>query len=322
MQKSSINLNSNLLKHDDLQPELAIYYWMSLVFALDKKARALHSQGHLATFPSSRGQEALFVALGQVLSSADSYLPYYRDHGCLLQRGYTVEDILKYWGGFTQGNQSGYAHDFSICVPIASQTTHAVGAAWRYKNSKDRIVATMIGDGGTSKGDFYESLNFACIHKLPVLYVINCNNWAISTPLSSQSASSLLDKFSGFGAMVSEVDGMHYKEIEAALTSARQCILQGFGPQVIICQTHRLDPHTVLDDYSKYVDKLYIDNLRKQFNPIANFKNYLLENINCDQSTLDELTLLTQSQVDDAAQSFIDYAPPSFCPKKYLFSYE
>ncbi len=302
-------------------PNLANYFWLSLTRAIDLKAKSLHSQGKLCTFPSSRGQEAWFVGLGATLGVEDIYLPYYRDHGCLLQRGYTPADIFSYWAGFESANQAGYVQDFPFSVPIASQTTHAVGAAWRYKNTRDRLVVCSLGDGATSKGDFYEALNFACIYSLPVLFVINHNNWAISTSFDNQSATPLATKFQGFACQVNEVNGLDFDAACAAISHSLSQLRTEKKPGILIAHTARLDPHTVLDDYEKYADPQDIRTLRLAHDPVAHFQNSLLDKGLATDQDFSQIDVRTKLLIDLSAEICKNTQSIQKNPAEFLFAH-
>ncbi len=302
-------------------PDLSHYFWLSLTRAMDLKAKSLHSQGKLCTFPSSRGQESWFVGLGATLAVEDIYLPYYRDHGCLLQRGYTPADIFSYWAGFESANQSGYTQDFSFSVPIASQTTHAVGAAWRYKNTRDRLVICSLGDGATSKGDFYEALNFACIYALPVLFVINHNNLAISTSFDKQSATPLATKFQGFACHVNEVSGLDFDAACAAISFSLSQLRIEKRPGILIAHTARLDPHTVLDDYEKYADPQDIRALRLAHDPVVHYQNSLLDKGLASDQDFSEIDARTKDLIDQAAEICNNHQSTQKNPAEFLFAH-
>ena len=167
-----------------------LYFLINQTRQFDLKAIALQRTGRLRTFPSSYGQEAIFATCGLLMHADDVYCPYYRDQAALIQRGMSMTALLQYWGGDERGSsQPSQGKDFPICIPIASQCLHAVGAAYamQYKHKK-RAVVTTIGEGGTSKGDFYEALNMAALHQLPIVFIVNNNQWAISTPTTQQTA--------------------------------------------------------------------------------------------------------------------------------------
>src|SRR3990167_3675293 len=139
---------------------VSMYRLMTLVRLFDAKAIALQRTGKLGTYPSTRGQEAVFVGAGHALIKDDVFVPYYRDVGIVVQRGVKFSDILLYWGGDERGNcYVNNKHDFPYSVPVGSQPLHASGAAVALKyHKKKAAVLTVCGDGATSQGDFYEAM--------------------------------------------------------------------------------------------------------------------------------------------------------------------
>ena len=171
---------------------LPMYRNMLLTRLFDRKGVALQRTGQLGTYPSSLGQEATTVGIGAAMAREDVFLCSYRETGTLLVRGVRMSEILLYWGGDERG--SDYAgpdaprEDFPIFVPIASQAPQAVGVAYAFKLRREpRVAVCVLGDGGSSKGDFYEALNAAGVWQLPVVFVIVNNQWAISVPRAGQS---------------------------------------------------------------------------------------------------------------------------------------
>lgn len=232
-----------------------IYQRMSLLRIFDYQMVNLHRTGRIGTFPSSLGQEAVFVAEGLAMQPEDIFCPFYRDHGVLLQRGYEMADILAYWAGDERGNASAAANrDFPICVPIATQCLHAAGSAYaiKYRNEK-RVVVTGLGDGGTSKGDFYEAMNIAGTWKLPMVFVIDNNQWAISVPRGKQSACvTLAQKAISAGLDCVQVDGNDPIAVFDAISFAIQQARSGGKATVIEAVTYRLADHTTVDDATRY----------------------------------------------------------------------
>lgn len=200
-----------------------LYRAMVLTRAFDVKAVALQRTGRLGTYAVSLGQEAVSVGAASAMRREDVLLPSYRDTGMLLWRGVKMEEILLYWGGDERGSHwSGPAHDFPYCVPVGSQAPHAAGVAYALKLRKEpRVAVCMVGDGATSKGDVYEAMNFAGVHKLPLVFVINNNQWAISVPLKLQTAcSTLAQKAIAAGFDGEQVDGNDVLAVRAAAEEA------------------------------------------------------------------------------------------------------
>ena len=174
----------------DTEEVLRMYRAMTHQRQFDAKAVNLQRTGQLGTYASSLGHEATHIGVGAAMRPEDVLAPVYREIGTQLWRGVTMTEILTYWGGDERGNDfAGPRHDFAWCVPIATQTLHAAGAAMAFKVRKEpRCALAYIGDGGTSEGAFYEALNLAGARALPVVFVIVNNGWAISVPVAAQTA--------------------------------------------------------------------------------------------------------------------------------------
>ena len=159
--------------------------------------------------------------------------PVYREFGTQLWRGVTMTEILTYWGGDERGNDFAVPrHDFAWCVPIATQTLHAAGAAMAFKVRKEpRCALAYIGDGGTSEGAFYEALNLAGARALPVVFVIVNNGWAISVPVAAQTAAqTLAQKAVAAGIPGVQVDGNDVFAVREVVGEALEAARRGAGP--------------------------------------------------------------------------------------------
>jgi 2-oxoisovalerate dehydrogenase E1 component alpha subunit len=207
----------------DIGVLLSLYRGMVLTRAFDLKAVSLQRTGRLGTYAVSLGQEAVSVGIASAMRVEDVVLPSYRDNGTLLWRGTKMEEILLFWGGDERGNlSSGPAHDFPYCIPVGSQAPHAAGVAYAFKLRKEpRVAVCLFGDGATSKGDVWEAMNFAGVHKLPLVFVANNNQWAISVPLKLQTASqTLAQKAIAAGFSGEQVDGNDVIAVRAAAEDA------------------------------------------------------------------------------------------------------
>lgn len=236
---------------------LDCYQKMALVRIFDTQMVNLHRTGKIGTFPSSQGQEAVFTGIGLAMQKQDVHCPFYRDQGIFRLRGYALEDTLAYWSGDERGNASAAARDdFPVCVPIASQCLHATGVAFAIKHRKQkRVVVTDLGEGGTSKGDFYEAMNLAGAWQLPMIFVINNNQWAISMPANKQTGSeTFAQKGIAAGLDVIQVDGNDVIAVFDAIQHAIEQARSGGKPTVIEAITFRLCDHTTVDDASRYID--------------------------------------------------------------------
>ena len=234
-----------------------LYQLMVLVRMLDAKAIALQRTGKLGTYPSTRGQEAVFVGIGHALAKKDVYIPYYRDVGSLLQRGVTFSQILQYWGGDERGNFfNPESEDFPHSVPVGSQPLHAVGVGYAIKyRHQQRAVMVTCGDGATSQGDFYEALNVAGAWQLPVVFVVCNNQWAISVPRAKQSScETLAQKAIAAGLDCIQVDGNDVIAMMDVMKTALLQVRNGGKAIVIEAVSYRLADHTTVDDASRYSD--------------------------------------------------------------------
>jgi pyruvate dehydrogenase E1 component alpha subunit len=239
----------------DLAALLPMYRTMALTRAFDAKAVALQRTGQLRTYPSSLGEEASTVGLACAMRSDDVLLPTYRETGAFLWRGVKPLEILLYWGGDERGSDyAGPRQDFPISVPIASQCGHAVGVAAALKHRRQpRVALCVLGDGATSKGDFYEALNLAGAWQLPVVFVIINNRWAISLPSARQTACvTFAQKAIAGGLPGVVVDGNDAVAVQFKIREAVEAARAGQGPSVVECVTYRLTDHTTADDARRY----------------------------------------------------------------------
>ncbi|MGA2779435.1 MAG: pyruvate dehydrogenase (acetyl-transferring) E1 component subunit alpha [Steroidobacteraceae bacterium] len=239
----------------DPQEMLRMYRLMTLVRVFDAKAVNLQRTGQLGTYASCLGHEATHVGVGAAMQADDVLAPVYREYGTQLWRGVTMKEILTYWGGDERGNDfAGPRGDFAWCVPIATQTLHAAGAAMAFKiRGERRCALAYIGDGGTSEGAFYEAINVAGAFGLPVVFVIVNNGWAISVPVSAQTAAqTLAQKCVAAGIRGVQVDGNDVIAVRQVVGAALEAARAGGGPCVVEALTYRLSDHTTADDASRY----------------------------------------------------------------------
>ncbi|MEI8347471.1 MAG: thiamine pyrophosphate-dependent enzyme, partial [Pseudomonadota bacterium] len=193
-------------------PEIfSAYKLMVLARQADDWAVALNRQGRMPTYAPNKGQEANSLGSLMAVDKNDWFVPAFRELAGMLQRGIPLRQFYLYW----YGNEKGSAldvekyHTLPISVPIASQCLHAVGLAYASQYLEQKQVAIcFVGDGGTSEGDFSEALNFAGVWKAPVIFYVQNNQWAISTPRGLQTASaSIAEKGPAFGVEGVQVDG-------------------------------------------------------------------------------------------------------------------
>jgi pyruvate dehydrogenase E1 component alpha subunit len=229
-----------------------------LLRAFDERALDLHREGRIGTYASVLGQEASQVgsALAIAKTPASPWVfPSFREMGVYITLGYPMHMLYQYWSGDERGMKTPEEMNvFPICISVGTHIVYSAGAAMAMKYRGDKAVAVAyFGDGGTSKGDFNEGMNMAGVFRLPIVYICQNNQWAISVPRARQTAAkTLAQKAVAFGFEGVQVDGNDlfavYRETRAALDKA----LRGEGPTFIECFTYRLSDHTTADDASRY----------------------------------------------------------------------
>jgi pyruvate dehydrogenase E1 component alpha subunit len=272
-------LNGDLPEFARQTPQLVdLYKRMLFVRVFDGKAIALQRTGKLGTYASCLGMEATHVAIGSAMADDDVLAPMYREYGAQFFRGVKPREVLLYWGGDERGNDfSGPAHDFAWSVPIATQTLHGAGAALAFKIRKEpRVAVTVVGDGGTSKSDFYGALNVAGAMTLPLVIVIVNNQYAISVPRSAQTgAKTLAQKGIAAGIDSVQVDGNDLIAMRAALDHAIKRARHGHGASLIEAVTYRLSDHTTADDARRYRPEAEVKDAWTR-EPLKRLKAYLI----------------------------------------------
>ncbi|WDT81939.1 MAG: thiamine pyrophosphate-dependent dehydrogenase E1 component subunit alpha [Candidatus Manganitrophus sp.] len=231
------------------------YESMVLIRTFDEKALNLQREGRLGTYASVQGQEAAQVGSAAALRPSDWIFPAFREPGVSILRGLPMRMIYQYWSGDERGSAIPEdQHDFPIAIPVGTHIPHAVGAAWAAQFKGDPVaVAAFFGDGATSKGDFHEGLNFAGVFHLPIVFICQNNHWAISVPLSRQTAAATLaQKAIAYGFEGIQVDGNDVFAVYTAVKNALEKARRGEGPTLIECYTYRLSDHTTADDASRY----------------------------------------------------------------------
>jgi 2-oxoisovalerate dehydrogenase E1 component alpha subunit len=292
----------------DPEELLKLYRLMLLTRVFDTKAINLQRTGKLGTYASSLGHEAAHVGIGAAMRPEDCFAPMYREYGAQFWRGVKMEEVLLYWGGDERGNDySGPRHDFPWCVPIATQCLHAAGAALAFKlRNEPRCAVSVLGDGGTSQGDFYEALNLAAVRELPVVFVVVNNKWAISVPLSLQTATkTLAQKAVAAGMPGIQVDGNDVIAVRQTMEDALQGARDGHGPMLVEAVTYRLSDHTTADDASRYRDKSEVDEAWKT-EPLIRIRQYLAGIGAWSDKQEDALKAECAAKVDAAVQVYLD----------------
>jgi 2-oxoisovalerate dehydrogenase E1 component alpha subunit len=296
-------LDANLLR--------SLYRGMVLTRTFDLKAVSLQRTGRLGTYAVSLGQEAVSIGVASAMRKEDVIIPSYRDNGALLWRGMKMEEILLSWGGDERGNRSsGPAHDFPCCIPVGSQAPHAAGVAYAFRLRKEpRVAVCLFGDGATSKGDVWEAMNFAGVWKLPVVFIANNNQWAISVPLRLQTASeTLAQKAIAAGFAGEQVDGNDVIAVRDAAADAIEQARAGKGPRLIEALTYRLGDHTTADDAGRYRSAEEVQAHWKE-EPIARLRSYLVRQKAWGKSDEEQIAAECQQRVEAAVERYLAIGP-------------
>jgi 2-oxoisovalerate dehydrogenase E1 component subunit alpha len=291
----------------------AIYRAMVRTRTFDAKAIALQRTGRLGTYASSLGQEAVAVGTAAAMRERDVLVPSFREHGAQLWRGVTPTELLQYWGGDERGMDfAGPREDFPVSVPVGTHAPHAAGVALAMKlRGEPRVTVCMLGDGATSKGDFYEALNMAGVWRLPVVYVVSNNEWAISTPRSDQTAAeTIAQKAIAAGIPGSQLDG---NDVIAVYTEVRQAIERaeaGEGPALIEALTYRLADHTTSDDARRYRADAEVST-RWEGEPIGRLRTYLTNTTGWTHDDEQQLVAATRDEIEAASEDYLATDPQS-----------
>ena len=262
----------------------SLYRDLVLVRRIDAEAVALQRQGELGIWASLLGQEAAQVGAGRALRKHDMAFPTYREHGVAWCRDVDPLTLLGLFRGTSVGGFDPYAHNFNMyTVVIGAQTLHAAGYAMGVVRDgavgtgdpdRDTAVLAFFGDGASSQGDVSESFVWAAAENLPVVYICQNNQWAISAPVSTQTRVPLYQRSAGFGFPGVRIDG---NDVLASLAVTRRALddaRNGQGPTLIEAFTYRMGPHTSSDDPTRY--RLGSDlETWKLRDPIARVRAYL-----------------------------------------------
>ncbi len=258
---------------------LSMLKHMKMVRIIDERLLKMQRQGRMLTFPPNFGQEASQVGSVAALDKETDWLvTAYRELGAWIYFGYPLKNLLLYWSGNEEGSRMPEGLKMTpFSVPLASQCQHAsgIGYAANYRKT-DEVVISYIGDGATSEGDFHEALNFAAINQTPNVFIVQNNQWAISTPTSIQSKTkTFAEKGNAYGIRNTVVDGNDVFAVYAATKEAADLARVGKGPSLIECYTYRMGPHTTSDDPRIYRTAEEEETWRQK-DPIDRFDKYLV----------------------------------------------
>ncbi len=316
------NVDQSLFPKDlDDTKLVQMYKYMNFARALDAKTLSLQRQGRAVTYAPLVGEEATQIGSAMAMRADDIFVPNFRQHGVYLARGLPLELYFIYWRGFEEGGAiPKNVNGMPVIVPVGSQVPHAVGIAYAQKYEKTgNAVIVYVGDGGTSEGDFYEAMNFAGVLKIPLVIIIENNQWAISVPRSKQSAASTLaQKAVAAGIPGVQVDGNDvlavYKAVSDAIASSST------GPTLIECVTYRMSMHTTADDPTKYRPEQDLEEWKKK-DPIDRLRKYLVAKGLWDDSKEKVMADEQLAAINDAVKKAEEFKPDPASMFENVYSY-
>ena len=292
---------------------LEMYRLMFQIRRFDERAVLLQRSGRLGTYPMITGQEATQCMPPLCLKPTDWVVPTYRGGGVYFARGMRMRYALLYWGGDDRGTQFPEGNnDMMFSIPVGTHLTQVAGLAWGQKfKGKGGVALTYCGDGTSSKGDLHEALTFAGQFKLPAVYIIENNGWAISAPRARQAAShTLAQKAWGYGVHGIQVDGNDALAVYAATSAAVARARKGGGATLIECETYRMGHHTTADDATRYREDKEVESWKKR-DPILRLKKYLTAKKIWNDKKEKDLTTETQSWINAEVTAYEQFPLPN-----------
>jgi len=305
-----------------LSDEQAIEMYKTILRArkYDERALLLQRAGKIAFHVSGVGQETAQVASAFALERGrDYFLPYYRDYGFVLAAGMTLKELMLSLFSKAEDPTSGgrqmpghFSHKKLGIVtgssPVTTQVPHAAGIALAAKMQRKDIVAyTTLGEGSSNQGDFHEGCNFAGVYKLPLIVMVENNQYAISIPAHKQLGGRVVDRAIGYGFEGVRVDGNDALEVYRVVKEARERAVRGEGPTLIEAMMYRISPHSTADDDMLYRTKEEVEE-HKAKDGLPRFKSYLMECGIWSEEKDGELAAEIQKEINEATQ-YADKAP-------------
>jgi 2-oxoisovalerate dehydrogenase E1 component alpha subunit len=308
-----------------LTPEqlLVVYRLMVLARAVDRRMWVLNRQGKAPFVISGQGHEAAQVGAAVALRPGhDWVVPYYRDLALCLAMGMTpAEFMLSVFARADDPNSGGRqmpshfglkrARIVTSSSPVATQIIHATGIAYASKaRGLDEVTLTCIGDGGTSKGDWHEGLNFAAVHKLPMICMVEDNDYAISVPHRLQmGVDSVAQRAAGYGMEGETVDGGDIMSVYEAMGRAVGRARGGQGPTLITAKVARFTSHSSDDDQRRYRPQEELEALLRR-DPIERFRNYLIDQLLITEADDQRIQAECTEEVDQGVRAAEAAASP------------
>ncbi len=300
---------------------LEMFEMMLLARRFDERTWILNRAGRIPFVVSCQGQEAAQIGAAFALDRQNDYvLPYYRDIGVVLSFGMTVKELmLQIYAKGEDPNSGGrqmpghFGQKKNRIVtgssPVTTQVPHAVGIALAARMKQQSIVTFVsFGEGSSNQGDFHEGLNFAGVHKLPVIFFCENNGYAISVPASLQLAcEKVSDRAIGYGMPGYTIDGNDPLAVYEVVKLAVERAERGEGPTLIEAMTSRLTPHSSDDDHRMYRDTEELEKMKKD-DPISSFRSYLYSTKILTEKTETEMEAKIEKLIDEATE-YAEAAP-------------
>ncbi len=323
------------LHHRDMglsdEDVVRMYRTMRLARKVDDRMFALNRQGRVPFVVGSSGHEAIQVASAMALDPViDWVLPYYRDMGVALAWGIPLLDIFLATFARADDPMSGgrqipnhwsdeKGHIFTQSSPIGTQYLHAVGVAHGLRQTREPgVVVVYGGEGSTSEGDWHEAMNWAGIHRLPVIFVIENNGYAISVPMSEQVAGSITDRARGYDIAGRLIDGNDPLMVYRAMSDAVERARGDGGPTLIEAETYRYYAHTSDDDDRLYRTREEVDGWRRN-DPVVTIKQYLIEERLLSDTSEIQIETELDSELSEAVK-MAEGQPQSTDPYSHVYA--
>ncbi len=305
-------VDENLMPPLDDGDIMRLHELLVLSRTFDERALNLQREGRIGTYPSILGQEAAQVGSAFALEKTDWVFPSFRETGMYLTMGYPIHQLFQYWAGDERGQIAPEGLNIlPVSVSVGTHIPHAAGAAFasRYLGDRTAVVA-YFGDGGTSKGDFHEGFNIAGVFGLPVVFICQNNQWAISLSRVKQTASATIaQKAIAYGFEGIQVDGNDVIAVYVATRAAVEKARNGGGPTFIECHTYRMSDHTTADDAGRYRNREEVESWRQK-DPISRLVKYMEKRGLITEGYPDDVKKRCTETIDTAVRKFEKEKPP------------
>src|SRR2546421_1402731 len=319
--KSTSSLDGVELKEEQL---IEVLYLLKLCRYFDERMEALYRQGRLpGAIYSGRGQEGTHIGVAYALRADDSLFPTHRDLNAQFAKGVELKRVMaQFWGridGYTRGRDGNShmgdwsgAHTFAVLSNLPSAYPPAAGAALAYsRRGEDRVAMAICGDGATSNGRWHECLNVSAIWQLPVVWVVNNNQFAYSTPNELEfPVPTIAERANAYGMPGARVDGANVLDVYAAAKDAVDRARSGEGPSLVESVSLRWRGHAGHDP-AKYVPKEMLEDYMKNKDPVKRFQELVVSEGVIDDSGVEEI----QGRIQKEFEQGYEFAQQSPLPE-------